>query len=82
LPGGGERRVDLVLPGLRAERVDQDELAVRTDDPAQLADLGGVVLARFGGTDRVAGRGRVGGPGEPGGQGAQHGNELGRVQDR
>ena len=37
--GGGERRVDRVLPGLRAERADQHELAARPDDPLQLPEL-------------------------------------------
>jgi hypothetical protein len=40
VPGGrGERRVDRVLPGLRAERADQDELAARPGDPLQLPKL-------------------------------------------
>jgi hypothetical protein len=38
-PGGrGERRVDRVLPGLRAERADQHELVARPDgyqEPAE-----------------------------------------------
>ena len=42
VPGAGRQHgVDLVLPGLRAVGVDQDELAVRADQPAQLADLAG-----------------------------------------
>ena len=42
MPGGdGERRVDSVLPGLRAERADQHELAARPDGSLQLLELAG-----------------------------------------
>jgi len=37
--GDGERRVDRVLPSLRAERADQHELATGPDDPLQLPEL-------------------------------------------
>jgi hypothetical protein len=41
-PGGrGERGVDRVLPGLRAERADQHELAARPDGSLQLPELAG-----------------------------------------
>jgi hypothetical protein len=37
----GERRVDRVLPGLRAERADQDELASGSSGALQLPELAG-----------------------------------------
>ena len=37
--GDGERRVDRVFPGLRAERADQHEFATGPDDPLQLPEL-------------------------------------------
>jgi hypothetical protein len=37
----GEHRVDRVLPGLRAERADQDELATRSGGALQLPELAG-----------------------------------------
>ena len=46
-PGGrGERGVDRVLPGLRAERADQHELAARPDSSLQLPELAGGDVVR------------------------------------